>query len=619
MNQRSPWLNRLAIVPIPLLALAMVALWVADVRVVWPLPPLTWLVHYGSVALGVAFIVIPAARSFLANGQPSVLMLGCGMLMMDVGVTAMPIGFARSSDTALRDLQHVHLVGGPVPFCRRGRHLPAQDPSEAFRHVADGCLCGRRGGDGAGHLGRLYRSDAGLLHRGPGRDPAAQPGGERSRGALRPDGGPSLADEPPHAVAIPLLVCAGSGSAGSRSGRVHGDCREGLSLAVGHAVHADLWDGLYVRGGAGLGARRPCQGNSAGGSRGSLAGERVPGEPPAADALGWVLRYGLAVVAVAAALGLRLALTAWVGPGLPTYITFYPAVMVVALLAGFGPGLVATALAGLVAAYWILPPVGQFAIASPVDRLGLVIFFGMGLFMSVVAELYRRNRDKAAAYDREAALRESQARLATFAEATFEGIVESEAGRIVDCNEQFARMLGYSVAELRGMEIASLIAPEDRDRVMASIRQGQESVTEHAVLRKDGTRIVVEAHGRPVSPGSVRRHTAIRDITDRKRAEERIRQAKEEMEQTFNTVPDFVAILDDQHRIVRANRSDGRAIGRHDRPMHRITLLRSGPRDRAAARVLSPCGNLPGRSGTYRRGPWSRAWTETSSSARLPG
>ena len=173
-----------------------------------------------------------------------------------------------------------------------------------------------------------------------------------------------------------------------------------------------------------------------------------------------------------------------------------------------------------------------------------MIFTGMGLFMSVVAELYRRNRDKAAAYDREAALRESQARLATFAAATFEGIVESEAGRIVDCNEQFARMLGYSVAELKGMEIASLIAPEDRDRVMANILQGRESTIEHAMLRKDGTRIVVEAHGRPVSPGSARRHTAIRDITERKRAEEALRESErrereraEELAVLFEAVP----------------------------------------------------------------------------------
>ena len=221
-----------------------------------------------------------------------------------------------------------------------------------------------------------------------------------------------------------------------------------------------------------------------------------------------VLRYGLAVAAVAAGLGARQALTAWVGPGLSTYITFYPPVLLAALLGGFGPGLLATALAGLAAAYWVLPPVGHLAIAAPVDRLGLVIFTGMGLFMSAVAELYRRGRHKAAAYDREAALRESQARLAVFAASTFEGVVESEAGRILDCNEQYARMFGYSMAELRGMEIASLAAPEDRDRVREIIRRGRESAIEHTALRKDGTRIVLEAHGRPVSPGSARRHSA---------------------------------------------------------------------------------------------------------------
>src|SRR5271157_2481462 len=88
--------------------------------------------------------------------------------------------------------------------------------------------------------------------------------------------------------------------------------------------------------------------------------------------LGWMLGYVLAIVAVAVAMGLRLALTAWVGPGLPVYVTFYPAVMVVALLFGLGSGLVATALSGALVAYWVLPPIGQFYIASSVDRVGLV-------------------------------------------------------------------------------------------------------------------------------------------------------------------------------------------------------------------------------------------------------
>ena len=234
------------------------------------------------------------------------------------------------------------------------------------------------------------------------------------------------------------------------------------------------------------------------------------------------------VAAVAASFGVRLALTAWIGPGLPTFVTFYPAVMAVALLAGFWSGLLATALTALVVDYWILPPVGHFTIASPVDRLGLVIFTCMGLFMSTVAELLRRNLEKAAANAREAALSESRARLATFAEATFEGIVESEAGQILDCNTQFARMLGYTVAELRGMEIAALVAPEDRARVAANILPDRDSVIEHNALRKDGARIMVEAHGRPVSPGSARRHTALRDITARRQAEEALRESRRE-------------------------------------------------------------------------------------------
>ncbi len=126
-------------------------------------------------------------------------------------------------------------------------------------------------------------------------------------------------------------------------------------------------------------------------------------------------------------------------------------------------------------------------------------------------------------------LRESQTRLATFAAATFEGIVEIEAERIVDCNAQFARMLGYPETELRGMEIAGLIAPEDRDRVKTNIREERESVTEHNMLCKDGTRIIVEAHGRPLSPG--RRITAIRDITERKKLEDALQKAHDNLEQ----------------------------------------------------------------------------------------
>jgi PAS domain S-box-containing protein len=243
-----------------------------------------------------------------------------------------------------------------------------------------------------------------------------------------------------------------------------------------------------------------------------------------------LFRYGLSVATTAGATGLRLALTAWIGPGFPPFITFYPAVMLVALLAGFGPGLLATALTASIAGIWYLQPVGRLALESGVDRVALLVFVGMGIAMSVTSELHRRDREKAAAFDREASARENLARLATFAESTFEGIVESEHGRIVDCNERFSRMLGYSLEELRGMEMADLILAEDVERVIGNIRSNVESSNELRVHRKDGALIVVEAHGRQVFPGSSRRHTAVRDITGQKRVEGALREAQGALE-----------------------------------------------------------------------------------------
>jgi hypothetical protein len=62
---------------------------------------------------------------------------------------------------------------------------------------------------------------------------------------------------------------------------------------------------------------------------------------PARDGPVW--RSTFSAVAVAAAFGLHQVLAAWVGPGLPPYILFYPTVIAVALLAGWGPGMAATA------------------------------------------------------------------------------------------------------------------------------------------------------------------------------------------------------------------------------------------------------------------------------------
>ncbi len=119
-----------------------------------------------------------------------------------------------------------------------------------------------------------------------------------------------------------------------------------------------------------------------------------------------VIRLATTVAAVVLGALLRQQLTALVGEGLPTYITFYPAVMVAALVGGLTFGLVGTAIAALVVAYWVLPPHG-LAVARDVDTAGLGLFCVMGVFLSAVAELYTRSRRRAAAYEKDLALQEA--------------------------------------------------------------------------------------------------------------------------------------------------------------------------------------------------------------------
>jgi len=115
------------------------------------------------------------------------------------------------------------------------------------------------------------------------------------------------------------------------------------------------------------------------------------------------VRYATAVVVLAASFFLRYFLVQGLGLSLPPFVTFYPAIMLVAFLAGLWSGLLATALVALAADYFFLPPFG-FGIASMSDVVALALFALMGIFMSLVAEGYRRSLLSIAAYKVEQAL-----------------------------------------------------------------------------------------------------------------------------------------------------------------------------------------------------------------------
>ena len=103
------------------------------------------------------------------------------------------------------------------------------------------------------------------------------------------------------------------------------------------------------------------------------------------------VRYGFAVAAVALATGLRWWVERAFGP-MPLFITWYPAVLLVASIAGGGPGIVATLLSALAADYWFIEPFGQFSIGNVSDAIAMGIFVGTGIGLSVLSERLNRAR-----------------------------------------------------------------------------------------------------------------------------------------------------------------------------------------------------------------------------------
>jgi PAS domain S-box-containing protein len=73
-----------------------------------------------------------------------------------------------------------------------------------------------------------------------------------------------------------------------------------------------------------------------------------------------------------------------------------------------------------------------------------------------------------------------------------------------------------------------------------------------------GEERIISCSGAPVRDADGRITMAVlssTDITEQKKAELEIAKARREWERTFDTIPDLVAILDDQHRVVRMNRA----------------------------------------------------------------
>lgn len=233
-------------------------------------------------------------------------------------------------------------------------------------------------------------------------------------------------------------------------------------------------------------------------------------------------RYFIAVSAVAIGLLTRLALEPIWQTRLP-YITLFPAIMVSALLGGLGPGLLATLLSTLGAAYYWLFPLRSLRITDPGELVGVGMFMFVGVVISALNEAWRRGT---------IAVLESEQRLAVTLASIGDAVVTTdEQGDVTGMNDVAERLTGWSPPQAIGRPVEDVIAllSEGTGQPLSNpvrqvLRNGTPITLERDTLMasRDGRRIPIDDSVAPIRVADA--HTAgavmvFRDVTARRQLE----------------------------------------------------------------------------------------------------
>ncbi|NIO86189.1 MAG: PAS domain S-box protein [Candidatus Aminicenantes bacterium] len=148
----------------------------------------------------------------------------------------------------------------------------------------------------------------------------------------------------------------------------------------------------------------------------------------------------------------------------------------------------------------------------------------------------------------EETLKEEAIRRRILVEQSRDGIVVlDQNGKVYEANQRYADMLGYSMQEVLQLYVWDWDTQWTREQLMEMVRTvdeaGDHFVTSHR--RKDGTLLDVEiSTNAAVFGGQKLIFCVCRDITERKRAAEALRESEERYRTLFEASPDGILIAD---------------------------------------------------------------------------
>ena len=241
-----------------------------------------------------------------------------------------------------------------------------------------------------------------------------------------------------------------------------------------------------------------------------------------------LLTYGIAVVSVALAMGVRFLLIPEVAYQFP-FATLFLAVLLTSWFGGVRPALLAAILGGLSAEYYLLPPRGSFVIHGLDQQVGIVIYLGVSLGIALLGGAMQSARRAS-----ESGARAMRRQAAVIDQAYDAILVWDWNGPITFWNRGAERLYGIPRSDALGQpshSLLSIVAPGGAATFLDSLER--EGTWEGELLHtaRDGATITVDS--RMVLVREAGRAYVIetnRDITRRRRAETGLQEAHELLE-----------------------------------------------------------------------------------------
>ena len=168
----------------------------------------------------------------------------------------------------------------------------------------------------------------------------------------------------------------------------------------------------------------------------------------------------------------------------------------------------------------------------------------------------------------DAALRESEEKFRSLAEQSPNMIFINKKGKVVYANKKCEEVIGYEREELCSpdFDFRSLITPESLGFVENSfamhLRGEDVRPYDYSIIKKDGKRIeAINASKLIQYEGEAAILGIVTDITERKRAEQAIRESEERLKILFESAPDAIYLIDSEGKFIDGNRAAEELIG----------------------------------------------------------